>query len=148
MAEAATKFPIKTETREPQKTAAPKASNPFENLRRDVDRLFDAFDGGLFNRRMFDVAPFWRGERWETVPAVNIAETDKAYEITAELPGLDEKDVDVSVANGTLTIKGEKLEKKEEKNKGYHLQERSFGSFERYFRVPDEVDADKIEAAF
>jgi len=148
MAEEATKLPIKTETREPQKASVPKAWNPFERLRRDVDRLFEAFDGGLFSRPSFDVAPFWRREAWDIAPAVNIAETDKAYEITAELPGIDEKNIDVSVANGGLTIKGEKREEKEEKNKGYHLQERSFGSFERYFRVPEGVDADKIEATF
>ena len=148
MAEAATKLPIKTEARGPQRTAAPKAWDPFDNLRRDVDRLFEAFDGNLFNRQMFDVAPFWRGERWDIAPAVSIAETDKAYKITAELPGMDEKNVDVSVANGALTIKGEKREEKEEKNKGYHLQERSFGSFERYFRVPEGIDANKIEATF
>jgi HSP20 family protein len=148
MAEAATKLPIKAETHEPQKTAAPKVWNPFEKLRRDVDRLFQAFDGGVFNRPMFDVAPFWRNETWDVAPAVNIAENDKAYEITAELPGMDEKNVDVSIANGGLTIKGEKREEKEEKNKGYHLQERSFGTFERYFRVPEGVDSDKIEATF
>ena len=148
MADVAMKLPIKTETREPQKASAPKAWNPFERLRRDVDRLLEAFDGGVFNRPSFDVAPFWGREPWDVAPAVNIAETDKAYEITAELPGIDEKSVDVSVANGALTIKGEKREEKEEKSKDYHLQERSFGSFERYFRVPEGVDADKIEATF
>lgn len=148
MAEEATKLPIKTETGEPQKAAAEKVWNPFEGLRRDVDRLFQAFDRGLFNRPAFDVAPFWAHETWDVAPAVNIAETDKAYEITAELPGIDEKNVDVSVVNGGLMIKGEKREEKEEKNKGYHLQERSFGSFKRYFRVPEGVDADKIEATF
>lgn len=147
MAEAA-KLPIKTEAREPPKASAPKALNPFEKLRRDVDRLFGALDGGLFNRPAFDMAPFWGRENWDIAPAVNISETDKAYEITAELPGMDEKNVDVSVANGALTIKGEKREEKEENNKGYHLQERSFGSFERRFQVPEGVDADKIEATF
>lgn len=145
---AATKLPIKTETREAQKASPPRLSSPFERLRRDVDRLFEGFDGGLFGRPGFDVAPFWSRETWDIAPAVNVAETDKAYEITAELPGMDEKNVDVSVVNGRLTIKGEKREEKEEKNKGYHVQERSFGSFERRFRVPEGVDADKIEAAF
>ena len=77
-----------------------------------------------------------------------MAEAGTKCEITTELPGMDEKNVDVSVANGALTIKGETREETEEKNKGYHLQERSFGSFERYFRAPDGVDADKIEATF
>jgi HSP20 family protein len=148
MAEAATKLPIKQEAREDPKAVVPKAWNPFEKLRRDVDRLFDAFDGGFFNRPMFDVAPLWRRADWDIAPAVNIAETDKAYELTVELPGMDEKNVEVSIANGGLMIKGEKREEKEEKDKGYHLQERSFGSFERFFRVPEGVDADKIEASF
>jgi HSP20 family protein len=64
------------------------------------------------------------------------------------LPGLDEKNVEVKVANGVLTIKGEKQDEKEEKKKDYYMRERSFGSFERSFAVPDGVDADKIEANF
>lgn len=81
-------------------------------------------------------------------PAVDVSESDKAYEITAELPGLDEKNVEVSVANGGLTIKGEKKEEKEQNQKDYYVSERSYGSFERYFGLPEGVDADKIEASF
>ncbi len=81
-------------------------------------------------------------------PAVDFTDTEKAYEITAELPGIDEKNVDVKVANGVLTIKGEKQEDKEEKKKDYYLRERNFGSFERSFQVPDGVDTDKIDASF
>ena len=82
------------------------------------------------------------------VPAVDVSETDKAYEITAELPGMDEKNVEVKLANDVLTIKGEKQDEKEEKRKDYYMRERSFGSFQRSFQVPDGVDADKIEANF
>lgn len=81
-------------------------------------------------------------------PAVDITEREKAYEITAELPGMDEKNIEVKVTDGSLTIKGEKHEEKEEKKKNYYLHERHFGSFERRFGLPDGVDADKIEAAF
>jgi HSP20 family protein len=84
----------------------------------------------------------------EARPAVDVTETDKAYEVTAELPGMDEKNIEVNVANGVLTIKGEKEEEKEEKKKDYYLQERSFGSFQRTFQVPEGVDTDKIEASF
>jgi HSP20 family protein len=98
---------------------------------------------------MLAIEPFWRRElTWGAAPAVDIAESDKAYEITAELPGLDEKNIEVKLANGALTIKGEKQEEKEEKKKDYYLHERHFGSFERCFRVPEGVDADKIEASF
>ena len=83
-----------------------------------------------------------------TAPAVDVAETEKAYEITAELPGLDGKNVEVKFADGILTIKGEKQEEKEEKKKDYYLSKRSYGSFQRSFQVPDSVDPDKIEASF
>jgi len=85
---------------------------------------------------------------WEAAPAIDIAESEKTYEITAELPGMDEKNIEVKVTNGNLTIKGEKQEEKEEKKKDYYLHERHFGSFERSFDVPEGVDADKIEANF
>ena len=98
---------------------------------------------------MFDLQPFWpRGSTWAAVPAVDIAETDKAYEITAELPGMDEKNIEVKFADGVLTIRGEKKDEKEEKKKDYYLSERSYGSFQRSFQVPDGVDTDKIEATF
>jgi HSP20 family protein len=73
---------------------------------------------------------------------------EKGYEIAAELPGMDEKNIEVKLVNGTLTIKGEKQEEKEEKKKDYYVNERRFGSFERSFAVPESVDEAKIEAAF
>jgi HSP20 family protein len=81
-------------------------------------------------------------------PAVDVVEKSDAYEITAELPGMDEKNIEVKLVNGGLTVKGEKEEKKEEKKKDYHLRERYYGSFERSFAIPDGVDTDKIEANF
>jgi HSP20 family protein len=115
--------------------------------------LFEDFDrdswGLPFRRSVFDAEPFWRREpSWAGTPAIDITESDKAYEITAELPGLDEKNVEVKLANGDLTIKGEKQEEKEEQEKDYYLNERRFGSFKRTFRVPEGVDASKIEATF
>lgn len=149
MAEAITKLPVKTEER--KATAALRPWRPFDNLRREIDRLFEDFDGGLlrspFGRSFFDVQPFWPRESW-AVPAVDIAETEKSYEISAELPGIDEKNIEVKFADGVLTIKGEKQEEKEEKKKDYYLSERSFGSFQRSFQVPEGVDSEKIEANF
>ena len=75
-------------------------------------------------------------------------EKEKQYEITAELPGLNQSDVQVNLSNDVLTIKGEKKEEKQEKKEDYHLSERRYGSFQRSFRVPDDIDADKIEANF
>ncbi len=102
-----------------------------------------------FRRSTFDVEPLWgRQLSWPGPPAVDITEADRAYELTAELPGIVEKNVEVKVAGGNLIIKGEKLEEKAEKEKDYYLSERHFGSFERRFRLPEGVDADKIEASF
>jgi len=150
MADTITKLPVKTE-----KTSVPTLQTwrPFEGLRREVERLFDEFDGGFwrspFRRSLFDTAPFWRTEpTWPSAPVVDIAETEKCYEITAELPGMDEKNIEVKLADGVLSIKGEKRAEKEEKKKDYYLSERSFGSFQRAFQVPEGVDSNKIEATF
>ena len=75
-------------------------------------------------------------------------ESDKGYEITADLPGMEEKNIEIKVTDGVLTMKGERQEEKEEKKKDYYLSERRFGSFERSFGVPDSVDPSKIEASF
>ena len=153
MAEAATKLPIKTEEKASERASALQAWRPFESLRRELDRMFEDFDRDFwrfpFRRSVFDIEPFWRRElSWGAVPAVDIVEKDNAYEFTAELPGIDEKNIEVKLANGGLTIKGEKQEEKEEKKKDYYLHERHFGAFERCFPVPEGVDADKIEASF
>lgn len=150
MAEIERKLPV---TNESQTTppAAPRTWYPFENLRREIDRVLEDFDGGFFRgprRSLFDFAPFGRFQSTAHVPAVDIAEKEASYEITVELPGIDEKNIEVSMVNGGLTVKGEKKEEKEEKNKDYHLSERRYGSFERYFAVPEGVDVDKIAASF
>ena len=149
MAEA-TKLPIKTEkTSQP----APHVWRPFENLRQEIDRLFEDFGITAWRppsyRSALDLAPFWtRQSSLAASPAVDIAETDGGFEITVELPGMEEKNIEVKYADSVLTIKGEKEEKSEEQKKDYYLSERTYGSFKRSFRVPDGVDADKIEATF
>jgi HSP20 family protein len=149
MAEAATKFPVKNEA----KIDRPAEWRPFESLRREVDRLFEDFQWGSprwpFGRSAFDLEHPGRSEvGWAKAPAVDVVEKDKAYEITAELPGMEEKDIDVKFSDGVLSIKGEKREEREEKKKDWYLSERRYGSFQRAFRVPDGVDADKIAASF
>ncbi len=100
------------------------------------------FGSGFFNLEPFRVAPSLSTK----MPVVNVAESDEEYEITAELPGIGEKDVDVSLADGVLTVRGEKKEEKEDKSKNYFLSERSYGSFQRSFRLPDDADDNKISA--
>ncbi len=150
MAEAATKLPIKQE--KPSAASSRQMWQPFENLRQEIDRLFDDFGRAFwrpFGRSLFAAEPLFRRElTLPTMPAVDVVENEKAYELTAELPGMDEKNIEVKVVNGALTIKGEKQEEKEEKKKDYYLHERNFGSFERSFGIPEGVDADKIEAIF
>ena len=151
MAETVTKLPIKQE-KPSSGSLAPELWQPFESLRGEIDRLFDNFGQGFwrpFGRSLFAAGPRFRHElTLGTMPAVDVVESEKAYEVTAELPGMDEKNVEVKVVNGDLTIKGEKQKEKEEKKKDYYLHERSFGSFERSFGIPEGVDTDKIEAGF
>ncbi|HRO11847.1 Hsp20/alpha crystallin family protein [Amaricoccus sp.] len=125
--------------------------SPLDTLRREIDRVFEDFRPGrwpMFGRMPgLDLA--WpRAEGLRLAPATDLVEKNGGYEITAELPGLDEKDVEVKVANGALTIRGQKTETREESDKAYHLSERRYGSFQRSFPVPEDVDADRIEASF
>jgi HSP20 family protein len=143
---AESKVPVRKEKLGPSST--PQAWQPFENLRREVDRLFDNFGWGAwqpFRQPLFAGEPLFRRA---TMPAIDVSENEKGYEITAELPGMDEKNIEVKVNEGSLTIKGEKRDEKEERDKGYYLQERHYGSFERSFELPDSVDAEKVEATF
>ena len=153
MTEAAKKLPIKTEAT--PAALATKAADwqPFEALRNQVDRLFHDFQTGFLQapsyRSLLDIEPFWRRDLgFNVTPAINIVEKDKAFEVTAELPGLDAKNIDLQLSDNVLTIKGEKQEEKEEKTKDRYVSERRYGSSRRSLQVPDSVDFDKIEANF
>src|SRR5256885_12250011 len=115
MAEETTKFPGKAEE---DKSSRPAEWRPLESLRRELDRRFAEFGVGSWRspltRGVFDVEPFWRGEvTWGKAPAVFFFKQKTAYEITAELPGMDESNIDVKFSDGTLTIKGEKKDERE-----------------------------------
>lgn len=112
----------------------------FSSLQREVDKVFSEFNRGLPG-----LAEFRRGAM---SLKVNVSETDSAIEVSAEIPGVDPKDIDVQLRDGILTIKGEKREEKDEKRKDYHVVERAYGLFERSFAIPADVDAAKVEAAF
>jgi HSP20 family protein len=81
-------------------------------------------------------------------PLVDIFETDNELVLKADVPGVELKDIDIQIENGTLTLKGERKFEKEEKNKGFHRLERSYGSFIRYFTVPETVDSENVKAEF
>ncbi len=91
--------------------------------------------------------PLWQGGP-NRMPAMDVVEKENSFEITAELPGLDEKDVEIKLAGNSLIIKGEKRKDHKEERDGYHLSERSYGSFQRSFSLPEGVDRDKIDATF
>lgn len=119
--------------------------DPFTAMRAEMDRVFDAFLGPSFGR-----FPLLSRREPEdvVVPSIDIRETASELVVEAELPGLEEKDVSVTLQEGVLTLQGEKKSEREEKKEDYHLMERSYGSFQRSFRVPDTVDADKTKASF
>ncbi|WP_374300267.1 Hsp20/alpha crystallin family protein [Paracoccus sp. (in: a-proteobacteria)] len=119
----------------------------FGNLRNEIDRLFEVFEPrGWFGRGLPALGPDFGAVR--LAPAVDLVEKNGGYELSAELPGLDAENVEVKLAGGVLTIRGEKREAKDEERKDYHLSERRWGSFLRQVRLPDDVDDSKIEANF
>ena len=118
-------------------------SDPLVSLRREMDRIFDSFSRDW-------LAPMPELSNGFLMPKVNVAETDAGLEVTAELPGVDQKDIEVQVSDGELTLRAKHEASKEEKDdkKHYHLVERSYGTFMRRLVLPFEADADKVEAHF
>jgi HSP20 family protein len=153
MASTEKKLPVNIEEKTSRSPSQVSPWGPLENLRRQVDQLFEELTFG--GRRLpfvpstFDVEPFWQRELVSsTLPAVDITEKEKSFELTAELPGMDEKNIEIKLTNGNMLIRGEKKEELEDKQKNYYLSERRYGSFERIFNLPRGVDAEHIEARF
>ncbi len=119
--------------------------NPFGSMEREMNRMFRNFSRGFF-----EDAPFRSElmERAAPMPKLDVTETDEEVQVTAELPGMEEKDIEVSLADNVLTLSGEKKHEKEEKQKNYYRMERSFGKFERRIPLPAEIQSEKIEATF
>lgn len=111
----------------------------FERMRRDMDRLWDSF---------FERGVRRTDEEGEWLPSLDVAETKNDIVVKAEVPGMDPKDIDISLSDGLLTIKGEKKQEKEEKEENYHFIERSYGAFSRSVRLPKDVQSDKISASY
>ncbi len=112
----------------------------FERMRRDMDRLWESFFEGGVRRRSEEEGGWY--------PSLDVAETKNEFVVKAEVPGMEPKDIDISLSDGTLTIKGEKKHEKEEKEEGYHLVERSYGAFTRSIQLPSEVHREKISASY
>ncbi|MBP6012117.1 MAG: Hsp20/alpha crystallin family protein [Alphaproteobacteria bacterium] len=111
------------------------------DLQHQIDRLFDDFSGRWSLPRLGN----GDGHYW---PALDMTESSDAVDVVAELPGVDPKDVDITVSGDTVTIKGEKKSEKETKDKDFYHAERSFGAFTRSLALPFEIDAGKVEASY
>jgi len=115
--------------------------NPFALMQRDMNRVFDSF-----NRSWgLGAFPEFTGA---FMPRLDVTENATSFTVTAELPGMDEKEIDLSISGDTLTIRGEKKEEKEDKNRNYYYSERSYGSFLRSIPLPGQVETDKVSASF
>jgi HSP20 family protein len=148
METAMAEVPVEVKKAPPAQTTVP---DVWQSFRSEMDRLFDRFGSGFPSlRRMFDIEPAWRSASSFSfsMPAIDMSEDEKAYKISAELPGIDAKDIDVSMSGDMLVLKGEKRQEKEEKDKNYHFSERAYGSFQRAFELPASVDRGKIAADF
>lgn len=127
---------------------AGEACHPIQQLHREMDRMFDNTLSG------FGLSPFRTGFLTPLTaagllrPQVDIGANNQEYCITVEVPGVDEKDVTVEIAKNTLTIRGEKKQEKEEKDKDYYRVERSYGSFQRVLSLPEDADQDAVQATF
>lgn len=121
--------------------------------RRGISRLKDLLDMRSELDEMFEDFFNWgkSGEELSTMkwsPSVDISENDESIVINAEIPGMNKEDINVSVKNDTLTIKGEKKKEREEEDENYHVVERSYGRFQRSFTLPDNVKSDEINANY
>lgn len=131
------------ENNKPQ-TPATRFSDPFSAMRAEMESLFNDFSLGGFSTIPRLTTPLTT--EGTMLPSVDVHENDKQIVIEAELPGIEEKDVDLSVQDGVLTVIGEKkFEKKEDKD-DYHMMERRYGSFMRSMRLPDTADEESIDA--
>lgn len=120
--------------------------HPLLGLRDDIDRLFEDFVRTPFGR--FDIEPFRFMGGPSVTPRMDVKETEDSLDIIAEMPGMTQEDIDISLAGDVLTIKGEKKIERDEKQANWHLTERSRGAFSRSLRLPESVNADGCEARF
>jgi len=130
-----------------EQTGVPESKHldPFTAMRAEMDRVFDNFLGGRWSSPSNLLGGVTGSAN---VPDVDVRESESEIVVEAELPGMDEKDIDVTLKNGVLSIKGEKKTEHEEKKDDYHVRERSYGSFQRSFRMPDTIDDEQVSAKF
>lgn len=118
--------------------------DPFVSFRREVDRMFDDFFNSFGGRSLRSTSNGWQG----LTPTIDVQESDKELVVTADLPGLEDKDFEVTLAGDMLTIKGEKKAEHEQRNGDAYYMERRFGSFSRSIPLPFEVKDEKVDARY
>jgi HSP20 family protein len=144
----------KTEIAKSGETAVSRPRDIFASMRDEMDRVFENFE-----REWPRWPRHYEWPRWPSVfprttaaelvvPEFDVHENAKSIMIEAELPGVEEKDVSITLSDGLLTVRGEKKQEREEKGETHYLCERSFGSFERCLRLPETIDENKLEARF
>ena len=126
-----------------QRPAESGAFTPLNRMRDEIDRLFEDFRFPNTARSLFAFP-----DKPRLLPAMELSAADGGYRLSIELPGMDEKDIDVELADGVLTISGEKRQETEKKEEGYLLSERRYGSFRRQLTLPVDVNPDSIKADF
>lgn len=119
-------------------------SRQMQSLHREMDRLFEELARGGAGRSL--LPQLWGSD--QVVPEIDETEDDKAFYVSIELPGMDQEDVDITLSGRLLTIRGEKKQEEEQKDKDYYRSERSYGAFRRTLELPGEVDKSKIDASF
>lgn len=123
-----------------------RGANPIVSFQDEMNKLFNDFFGDA------SLPSWWRGSdagsaAFAVSPALDVAESDKEFRVTAEVPGMEIKDVQINIADGYVTIKGEKKQEEKEEREGYFRQERSYGSFQRVIALPDNANFDKADAS-
>jgi HSP20 family protein len=124
------------------------ARDPFASFRREMDRLFDDFFAPAEGRSFAPAAQGQAQAQGMIMPSLDVHETEQAYVVSAELPGIDPKDVEINLDDNALTLRGEKRSERNEEDGGRRYTERSYGRFERTIPFGAEVDADRVEASF
>jgi HSP20 family protein len=119
---------------------------PLSRIHQEIDQLFEDFFRGSWVSPFRQIDQTWMGGMM--LPKVDVAEGSKHYTITVEVPGVEEKDIDLTVADGTLTIRGEKRQEQEDHDRQYHRVERSYGAFQRVISLPTDAKEEDIEAKF
>ena len=132
----------------PDKAMTRREENPILDLHRRMNDLFDGFFSD-FERSLDRPSASLPGRRvWDALPRIDVAETDQEVVVSADLPGLDEKDISLSLDGDILTVQGQRKDEREEKKLNYHVVERSYGSFHRAIQLPPGLDRERARAAF